>query len=254
MPKLYELVAAEPELRSAAEKIFTETTKIFANKDALFNGLNRHYVKMFEDEVELPAEDKPLTTTVVKRLAFTFKYLSKAMWSFIVKEVTNTTAKADIFIDDKMIAQGLPAVVLIYLEKQFKGLRTLLDNTPTLDPVENWKWNDSVGHYVADERVSFKTKKVMINHVKTEATKEHPAQVEVYSDDKAIGRWFTKKSCGMLSPAEKSEMLERADQLIMAIIQARQRANDVAIVTTHKTVADDLLNYVLDGAKIGRQA
>ena len=48
---------------------------------------------------------------------------------------------------------------------------------------------------------TLRTKKVPRNHVKAEATEKHPAQVEVYYEDVAVGYWTTVKFSGAL-PAQ----------------------------------------------------
>ncbi len=245
--KLHELIAVEPDLKGTAEKILQESIVTFTKKDAHFMGHKKTYEKFFDNEVDLPPEDKPLVDTVNSKLKYTFDTIGKAIDALVSKEVTNTQAKANVVVEGHEFLQNIPAVVLINLENQFKKMRDLIDKVPTLDPSENWQYDSKLNQYVADDKVTFRTKKVLKNHVKYEATKEHPAQVETYSEDIPVGKWFTKKFSGMLTPAEKSEMLERADNMIRAFKEARERANDIPV--QEMKIADRLFGYILSEKK-----
>ncbi len=245
--KLHELIAVEPDLKGTAEKIIEETKVTFNKKSDHFLGYKKRYEKMSDTGIDLPDEDKQLVTTVDDKLKYTFGMVAKAMDAVTSKEVTNTSTKADVVIDGQIVIEKLPAVVLINLENQFKRLRDVLDGIPTLDPAENWRWDQDFGQYVADDKVTFKTQKVIRPIVLYEATKEHPAQVQPNSEDVPIGRWFTKKFSGMKTPAEKSAMLERIDNIVRALKEARERAND--IVVQEMKVADKLFSYILGNKK-----
>ena len=47
----------------------------------------------------------------------------------------------------------------------------------------------------------------------------------------------------MISPSEKSVLLSRIDKLIMAVKQARQRANTQEVVKT--TIGKEIFNYIM---------
>ena len=47
-----------------------------------------------------------------------------------------------------------------------------IDEAPTLDPGEAWSYNPDVDHYASEPYQTTKTRKVLKNHVKAEATKE----------------------------------------------------------------------------------
>lgn len=245
--KLHELIAVEPDLKGTAEKIVEETKVTFNKKVDHFMGSKRRYEKMYDTEVDLPDEDKQIVTTVDDKLRYTFGMVTKAMDAVTSKEVTNTSAKADVIVDGQVIIEKLPAVVLINLENQFKRLRDVLDHIPTLDPGRNWKWDAGLGYYVAEDAMKFRTKKVLKNHIKYEATDKHPAQVETYSEDIQIGRWIAKDFSGMKTPAEKSAMLERIDNIIRALKEARERANDITV--QEMKVAEKFFSYIMGSKK-----
>lgn len=245
--KLHELIAVLPDLKGAAEKIIQEGIGTLSNKEAHFMGQKRRYEKLIDNEQDLPDEDKPLVTTVRAKLAYVFGVVGKSIDAAVSQEVTNTQARAALLLDEKPFTAELPAVVLINLENQFKKIREMLGHIPTLDPMENWKFDSNSGEYVAEDRVTFKTKKVLKNHVKYDATKEHPAQVETYTEDIPVGKWYTKKFSGMYTPAEKSEILGRVDSVIQALKTARERANDIQVQETK--IAVKLFEYILGDNK-----
>jgi hypothetical protein len=61
-------------------------------------------------------------------------------------------------------------------------------------------------------------------------SEKHPAQIEKWDDSKVVGVYTTQKWNGMLTPAQKAAYLERVDNLIKSVKQARQRANAVEVV------------------------
>src|SRR5947209_3792462 len=74
-----------------------------------------------------------------------------------------------------------------------------------------------------------RTKKVPKNHVKYEATKEHPAQVEMYMEDVWVGTWTTVKFSGAIPAAVRNAMLERLRKLLEGVKTAREEANNLEV-------------------------
>jgi len=245
--KLHELIAVEPDLKGTAEKILIEAVGTFSKRENLFLGSSRRYVPLFENEPKQPDENKAITETVIDKLRYVFGIAAKAVDALASKEVTNLTALASVEMNSKVVWNSLPAVVLINFENYFKRIRDALEHIPTLDPGEDWKWDEKSNHFVTDEKQAFRTKKVLKALVKYEATKEHPAQVETYSEDIPVGVWHGRKFSAMLSPKQKSDMLSRVDELIRAFKEARQRANNVEV--SEIRIADLLFSYILGEKK-----
>ena len=99
-----------------------------------------------------------------------------------------------------------------------------------------------VDQYSSEAYQTTKTKKVMKNHVKAEATKEHPAQVETYTEDVIIGHWTTVKFSGAVPAKEKNEMLARVSALQEAVKSAREEANGMEV--EQKKMGAAVLQYV----------
>ncbi|MEL6310420.1 MAG: hypothetical protein AAFQ52_19930, partial [Chloroflexota bacterium] len=80
------------------------------------------------------------------------------------------------------------------------------------------------------------------NHVKAEATKEHPAQVEVYYEDIVVGNWQTIKYSGALPASRVAVLKERVRALQEAVKFAREEANSAEV--DEQTVGETIFNYI----------
>ena len=100
----------------------------------------------------------------------------------------------------------------------------------------------NVDHFASESYQTTKTKKVMKNHVKAEATKEHPAQVETYTEDVIVGYWTTVKFSSAIPAKEKNEMLERVRKLQEAVKCAREEANGMEVES--RKIGAAVLNHV----------
>jgi hypothetical protein len=78
--------------------------------------------------------------------------------------------------------------------------------------------------------------------IAAEATKEHPAQVHLYQEDVADGRWKTIKFSGAIPASEVNVIVARIEKLQIAVKFAREEANR-SEVKLQKT-GDPLLKYV----------
>src|SRR5205085_6584154 len=91
---------------------------------------------------------------------------------------SNCQARADVVVDGRKLLEGVPVTHLLFLEKQLVDIRTFVETLPTLDAAEEWEYKPEFDSFVSKPSRSNRTKKVPKTHVKYEATKEHPAQVE----------------------------------------------------------------------------
>ena len=154
----------------------------------------------------------------------------------------NCAARADVQVDGRTVAAAVPVTHLLFLEKQLVDLHTFIEKLPVLDPAERWEFNQAQDCYASEAFQTNRTKKVPKNHIKYEATKEHPAQVEMYMEDVTVGVWTTIKYSGAVPAAEKNAMLERVRKLQDAVKQAREQANSLE-VERHK-LGDAVLGYI----------
>lgn len=247
-PKLHEVLAVEAELEGVNKSTLEEGKHTFKGKPDHFQGFIKSYYPSNEDDPDRMApEHKEMVTTVGDKLAYIFQHVVRYLDAVLQKEATNQTAKADLVLaDGTVLAENVPATFLLGLETKIKQWREVFMEIPTLAPGISWKKDESRGKgiYVAEHPVETRrTKKVIQHKVLVEPTKEHPAQIEKWSEDVVIGKFVTQTWCGMISPAEKSALLARLDELGRATKQARQRANCAEVVKVN--VGKALAKYLL---------
>lgn len=255
-PKLHELIAVEGELQGTARKILEETATTFEKKPDHFQA-SRREVKMLADTAEAKAEElvetSAMTTTVAMKLEHMEGIVARYWDAVLQKEATNQVARADLVVDGVVIAKDLPATFLLGMEDKLKAVRAVYDKIPTLAPGKTWV--PDAGYEMQpvfmdqDDDIRTRTKKIPKPVVLYEATKEHPAQVKEVIEDVTVGRIITRNWSGMISPADKSDLLGRIDQLIRACKKARQRANGADIVKLN--VGRSLFAFIADGTLSG---
>lgn len=242
MGLLHQVVALVAPKKANAEKVKTECYHTI-QKPVLFDGISRQYQPKDEEGEKLPPEAKAIQAKVGDLLG-QFRAASVQMFdTILVQETANCAAKADIVLDGKVIASKVPVTYLMFLEKQLTDISTFLSKLPTLDPAENWQYNEAADQYATPPSETTRTKKVPKAFVKYEATKEHPAQVETFHEDILVGYWRTVKFSGAIPAKRRNELLERARRLREAVTDAREEANK----TEAKPVAigDALFDFLL---------
>lgn len=242
MAKLNQIIALTSGKKSRAQKELTEVHKNLQKSDLLM-GISRTYKPLDEENGErLPPERKQVQLRVKDCVANVRKELADMFDVVATQDYANCVAKANVTVDGQVIVKDVPVTYLLFLEKQLTDLHTFVEKFPTLDPSEKWHYSQDADSYASEPSQSIKTKKVMKSHVKYEATKEHPAQVETYSEDQTVGHWTTVKFSGAIPAKEKNDTLERVRKLQEAVKVAREEANGVDV--EHKRVGDAVFNYV----------
>lgn len=242
MGKLHELIAVEGDLKSEATRVAGDVGSLFSSGQVRLVGQVRTYEPLDENGEKLPSEVSDLATTVKDELAQLHTAFGRWMDATVQKEVTNGATNADVEVDGVKVLSGLNAPALLNLESKLATLRGVYAAIPTNDPTEKWNYDDQLGIYVSDPRETRRTKKVPKALIGVEATKEHPAQVQYYTEDVPEGTWRVVKRSGMLSPTQKRVLLERIDILARAVKQARQRANDIEAKNTQ--VAEKIFEFI----------
>ncbi len=239
MKKLHELLSVEPDLRKEAEKLSGEVRETLADPKRVY-GMVRTFHPLLEDEDTLPDERVEMLTTVKDELSRYDEAMGKFIDSAVSKEVTNTVASATLQLGERKYE--LPATALLNLENRLAEIRKVYAAIPTLDPAEVWNYDETLEVYVADVRIAYKTRKVPKTHVAYDATKEHPAQIETYHEDIRVGERETIVHSGALTLARKRVLLGRIDDMLKAVKQARQRANDIEV--TEINIADLIFGVI----------
>jgi hypothetical protein len=229
MTKLSQIVAVEKGVKSRATRDFTTAHRL-AHTPQPLSGISRSYQPRADDGESLPSESTRVQHTVPEINAEVERTLTRLFDVTATKDWANTTAKADVVVNGDVLLEAVPVPYLLFLEKQLNDLRTYVEGLPTLDPSEVWVPDDQPGVYRTEPTQTTRTRKVPRNHVRAEATKEHPAQVDVFTEDVVIGDWTTIKRSGALSEGDRAALVERVDDLQRAVKYAREQANSTDIV------------------------
>jgi len=249
-PHLYELLAVEQEKKGTAERARGTTLEAFRAGQAQFTGMRRTFKPFAVDEAKgevagerLEAETQ-LVRTVSEELEKAFAIHSESFDVNLQIDDANTRARADLVVGGEVIATQLPATFLLQLEKRLRELRILLKEVPTFDPVRLWQPDAAADkpHVLRAEPVTtIRKQRTRKYNVMVEATKEHPAQIDVVEVDEPVGEIRSYDWTGMVASGRKAALLQRMDELIEAVKTARSRANAVEIDPEQKV-----------GAKIAR--
>jgi hypothetical protein len=244
MPKLNQIIAIQAGKKAQAKDTLTEAYHLI-KKPELFAGIVRTYQPRDEGGEPQPDERKHVQVKVNDLLRKVTADLVEMFDVVATQDWANTQAKADVVVEGRALLKGVPVTHLLFLEKQLTDLRTFIDALPVLDAAEDWDYRAEADSYVGEPSRSNRTKKVPKNHIKYEATKEHPAQVEMYMEDVWVGTWTTTKFSGAVPAAARNAMRERVGKLLDATKAAREEANGQEVKP--QKVGSVVLGYVFEG-------
>lgn len=242
--QLHQLLAVENERKIQANNILQETIETFSKKHDHFDGIVKIYESYDESDQKIPPETKEIVTTVKEKLEYSQQAISKGIDAQISKEETNAsgTVKAELKVNSKSFGD-FSATSLLALEQHLVKIRSMYKLIPTLDPTR--KWNKKEDVYETDEEIKYRTEKKVEKLVKYEATKEHPAQVDLVQLDRQVGEYKTVYKSGKITPFQKSQLLDRIDALLDAIKTARSKANESEVI--NKKIGDAIFQYINTG-------
>lgn len=241
MAKLNQIIAIEKGVKSRSLQDLTDAHQAL-QKPAMLSGISRTYRPKDEEGEQLPAESTRVQIKAEEIIRQTTAVLTKLFDVTATKDWTNCKARADVVIDGATLLAQVPATYLLFLEKQLVDLHTFVRKLPVLDASEVWTFDPSADCWATEPMQTVKTKKIPRNHVKAEATEKHPAQVEVYYEDVAMGYWKTVKFSGALPAQRVNELLARVEQLQQAVKFAREEANSAE--ADEQKVGDTILNFI----------
>lgn len=242
MPKLNQIIAIEKGTKTQTSRDLTDAHHML-QKGPLLTGLSRTYRPKDEENGErFPAEFTRVQVRAAEQINKVAEVLTKLFDITLTKDTSNCNAKADVTVDGKVLLKDAPVTYLLFLEKQLVDLHTFVKKLPVLDPSEDWHHDDAQDCWATSPSMSIKTKKVLRNHVKAEATDKHPAQVEVYNEDIVIGEWKAIKFSGALQQKEINACLSRVERLQEAVKFAREAANSAE--AQDQKVGKEVFDYV----------
>ncbi len=242
MPKLNQVNAIVTARKGDAEKQITELYKLI-QKESLFGGRERTYRPL--DEVngqKLPPESQRVQQRVDDLIRQAREKWAE-LWNLVYTQDTgNQQAKADIVVDGRTILPNVPVTSLLFLDKQVNDLETFISKLPTPDPAEEWTHDPNTGLLRGRATESVRTSKEPTVIVKYDATKEHPAQTELFTKDVPVGTWTQILYSGSLPADRKNAILARVRKLHDAIKVAKEQANLLEV--ERLKVGEPLLGFV----------
>ena len=254
MGMLHEVLAVEATKKQAAEHLLAETAGKFG-KEHFFSG-HVKTLAMLNDSPENHAleaaarEERALPTTVYDTLEYAFSLWVEAEDVTFQKNMTNTTAFADIVMGDITVATKVPVDELMGLEVRLDKIRGVLKLMPTIDAAKNWDKDTSRGDHVfvtRDAQKTSKTEKTATPVILYEATKEHPAQVKEVNKDVVVGTFEKRDWSGAVTAVQKSDVLKRIDDMISAVKAARMRANKTEVI--QGTIGSKIVALIMEPLK-----
>ena len=228
MPRLNQIIAVEKGVKSKSFADLTEAHHA-VQKTAPLAGISRTYQPKDEEGEQLPAESTRVQIKAEEILRQVSTTLTRLFDVTATKDWTNCVARADVAVDGRTLLRDVPVTYLLFLEKQLVDLHTFVKKLPVLDAAESWTFDASSDSWKTEPVRTVKTKKTPFNHVKAEATEQHPAQVEVFYEDVPVGYWTTVKFSGALPARRVNELLDRVDKLQQAVKFAREEANGTEV-------------------------
>lgn len=252
MTKLHELLAAEKTPTGAWNQLFDDTLKKFKNPAHFYEGHSKSLAMIEESPgnksiEEQAREEKPVTTNVYDTLDYALGVFAKAENLQFQKNATNRIATGTVMWKGKPLLENMPIDELLGLESRLTKIRQLFSEIPTLDATKHWAKADGLGRHIWETKFpeeTTKTEKQVIPIVMSEATKEHPAQVNAVQKDVVVGKFTTTKRCGSATAEQKAEAIKQIDELIIQIKQARMRANETEVEKVE--IAQTLVDLILE--------
>lgn len=242
MPKLNQIIAIEKGVKSRVYGEITELHKS-SQKPDLFNGFVKTYRKRDEEGEDYPPERKKVQLDASELLTRVAGLLTELFDVTASKDWANCHAVADVEVDGKVLIQGAPTPHLLFLEKQISDLHTFVAKLPVLDEADDWSKDENSGLFKTSAIPTHRTKKVQKPIVLYEATKEHPAQTQLITEDITVGYWDTIRHSGALPAPRKQQLLERIEKLAKAVKYAREQAN--AAEAPPKNIGKPIFDYLL---------
>ncbi|MDI2125824.1 hypothetical protein [Yinghuangia seranimata] len=242
MTKLNQIIAVEKGVKAKAFQDLTQAHHDL-QKATLLSGISRTYQAKDEEGEQLPPESTRVQVKAEDVLRATAATLTRLFDVTATKDWSNREACADVVVAGTTLLREVPVSYLLFLEKQLVDLHTFVRKLPVLDAAETWTQDPSTDAWRTEPVRTVRTKKVPRNHVKAEATAEHPAQVEMYFEDVAVGYWTTVKFSGALPARRINELLDRVEKLQHAVKFAREEANSAEV--TDRSVGAVVFDYLL---------
>jgi hypothetical protein len=242
---LHAVLAAAKSKRAILQQALTNVSRAFGKTDS-FEGVSKTYAPTNEDGTKIAPEIKRVAARVDTLLEDLFKTTAEA-WDVVgTQELGNQQAKADLVLNEVVLASNVPVTMLLFMEKQLDWMiDQVLSNIPVLDQARVWNWEAGEGLHKTNPVQSARTEKVKESLVLAAATEKHPAQTQVVDVDKPVGYYSTQFSSSAFTVTNRQQIVERARELKAAVQEARSRANTQQIAPFKSSKI--ILNHILGG-------
>ncbi len=242
MQKLSHILAIEKQVKTSADE---KQTKLYHQVQAttLLNGISRTYKPIDEEGERFPSEKQEVQLRISEVLKEMVAAISPLYDVVATKDAANCLAKADVVIDGVTLLTNIPAITLLYLEKQLVHVATVIDKLPELVLTESWTYDSNTDTFKTEPVETAKSKKLPKAFVKAPATDNHPAQVDVMMEDLLVGYWTTTKFSGAIPREKKRVLRERIEKLLIAVKTARETANQAP--APQVSVAKEVFGFLL---------
>lgn len=241
MTKLSQIIAVEKGVKSDAARRVTDLYRE-VQKAPLLTGIAKTYEPRDELGEVQPPEYKLVQVTAEGTLTEAAAILTRLFDLTLTKDMANCSARADVAVGGRVLLHKVPVTYLLFLEKQLADVHALVAKLPVLDPAQEWNPDDALGVFRTQGAKRASTRKEFRNHILHAPTKEHPAQVQVFTEDIPVGDWTTINFSGAAHASRVRQILDRVEELQRAVKFAREEANTFEVVDTK--AGDPVFRYL----------
>jgi hypothetical protein len=228
MTTLSQIIAVEKGVKADATRRVTDLHRD-VQKEPLLSGITRTYQPRDDEGDKLPPESTKVQIGAEDVLRQAAQIMTRLFDVTLTKDTANCHAAGAVIADGVTLLRDVPVTYLLFLEKQLTDIHTIVAKLPLLNPAEQWTEDSAAASWKTLPVQTVRTQKIPRNHVLSEATKEHPAQVQIYMEDKPVGDWTTVKFSGAMPASRVRQILDRVETLQRAVKYAREEANSTVV-------------------------
>lgn len=247
MSKLHELLAVETDISGQTKACMSDLKTTFGSKGHHFTKrvVTRKFMDpALSDHTEI---NLALQTTVGRELVWIGEKMQSLLDIGHQVDIGNNQATADVVLDDgTVLLKNMPTTSLLRLAHRLVELQDLITAIPTLDPAKNFTRDPTEGsdiHRAVDVE-KLHGDKVFDYVVMVGPTERFPAQVKELMRDKTTSTTLTQEWSGLITVAQKGDMLDRVEDVKRAVKKARARANEVAVDVKQHVIGVSVLDHV----------
>ncbi len=250
--QLHQLLAVQGDIKNEYKHILDERKVTFQKKADHFQESHRKLEMFDEDrkrEESANVRSSEMVSTVFKQVNYMRKTIERRVDHMLQTAATNQNASADWLVDGVPLGgsdgEKLPVVFLLEMEHVLDDIEKVVQVIPTLAPGVKWVIDSQKGEgvYRADAiEESLRTEKKLRWQEVVKGTDKHQAQVEIWKEDVAVGKYLLEKYSSMITPAAKSRLLAVISKRRGELKHARMRANSTEVVK--RRVAGALMDSI----------